>query len=123
MKNKKGFTLIELLVVIALLAVITTSISVATFEMLTDQQDSMDESEIENIENAACAYVEVYSKRSECVIEGANCTYKVTISELISSGYIDGNEIETSYVDEDGNEIENYVIVKWDDTGLKTCVY
>lgn len=114
MKNKKGFTLVELLVVIALIAVITTSISVAAFNMLQSQQETMAEDVIENLENASCTYAEVIDLRDTCDAPN-DCTKSIKVADLIANGYLD----EEDYSDYKNGE----VIVSWDNEGLKKCTY
>lgn len=111
MRKKNGFTLVELLVVIALMAVITTSISVAVFKMLSDQRDNISEAEIDNIETAACVYAEVYNLRDSC--NSSVCEISISIKDdLIPLGYLDNEDYDN-----------DNVTVSWDSNGLKTCTY
>lgn len=113
MMNKKGFTLVELLVVIAIIAVITTSISVAMVNMLDSQKESAIEDAEENIEAAACTYAEVYSLRDKCSDKN-DCEITITIED---------NLIPNGYLDDTGDYTSGNVVIKWDETGLKTCTY
>ncbi len=113
MRNKKGFTLVELLVVIALIAIITTSISVAMFEMLQSQKDKIEENSIKNIENAACTYAELNDLRNNCTDKN-NCEQNINISNLILDGKLDEEKYDKYK--------EKNVIIKWE-KGLKTCTF
>lgn len=108
--DKKGYTLIELLVVIALVAVLTTSITIAGLSMLKSQQETLSDLEIENIENAACLYADLNDLRNGCS-DSPVC--EIQVQTLIDNGFLDDDTAIGS----------NSVTISWDPDGLKSCTY
>lgn len=83
---KKGFTLIELLAVIALLGILATITIFATSNIISNSKESLSETQITSVENAAKIY---YLK--EGMSDNATC---VNVSTLIEGGYVDASEIK-----------------------------
>lgn len=78
MKNK-GFTLIELIVTITLLAIISITVGVSVSNMLANQKEKKAENMKEEIENAACVYVETVN----------DSLTEISLKTLIEEGLID----------------------------------
>ena len=83
---KKGFTLVELLAVIVILAVLALITTVAVNDILSDSKDTLSDTQKHNIEESAETY---YIK--EGMNADATC---ISISDLISKGYIDAKEVK-----------------------------
>lgn len=79
MMNNKGFTLIEILVVVALLAVISVTVGISMSGMLSRQEENKISKYEKTIENAACAYAEIYNIKDNA---------DVTIDTLIKEGLL-----------------------------------
>ena len=95
---KKGFTLVELLAVIVILGVIALITVVSVNNILSDSKDSLSATQKHNVEEAAKAY---YLK--EGMDEEDTC---ISISELISKGYIEAKEVKDPKTKEN---LEGYV--------------
>ena len=83
---KKGFSLIELLAVIILLGVIITLASIAVTTFRKNSEDSLKEQKIKYIETGALRWGEDHLNSLN-----SSCNY-VHVSELISGGYITGDD-------------------------------
>ncbi|MBE6161716.1 MAG: type II secretion system protein [Firmicutes bacterium] len=79
--NNKGFTLIELLVTISVLALISLVIGVNITSILRSTEKSNEDFEKEQIEKAACVYVDSQLCN--------NCNDNVSLSDLINNGLLD----------------------------------
>jgi len=84
--NKKGFTLVELLAILVLLSIIALITIVSVKNILSDSKNSLSETQVKNIEEAAKAYYlkegSLYS--NECV----------NVSKLIEKGYIESKDVK-----------------------------
>jgi len=96
--KKNGFTLIELLAVLIILAVIMLITVVSVNSVLNSTKSSLSETQIKKIEDAAKTY---YLKEGMSIED--TC---VSVSELITLGYIEGNEVKNP---EDNSEITGSV--------------
>ena len=79
---KKGFTLVEVLVVIVLLSIIIAIAIPSISKIRENIIDKEEQTQIKEIKSAASFYARD-EKKSNCCI---------TVSELISKGYLKGNE-------------------------------
>ena len=98
--KKNGFTLIELLAVLIILSVIMLITVVSVNSVLTSTKSSLSETQIKKIEDAAKTY---YLKEGMTIED--TC---IDISELITLGYIEGNEVKNP---EDNKNLEGYVSI------------
>ena len=101
--NKKGFTLVELLAVIVILGIIATITIFSVSDILTDSKNSLSQTQIKKVEESAKVY---YLK--EGMSNNDNC---VSISELISKGYIESKEVKDPKTKE---EINGYVKITYE---------
>ena len=116
MKNR-GFTLIELLAVIAILGVVGVIVTISfTVGLESTNQKGCDDF-VEEVEDAACVYVGLSSKKIECSKEHCD---PVSLQLLKEEGLIKSvNDACT------GKEIDESqtVSVKWDTNNEKHCEY
>ena len=82
---KKGFTLVELLAVISILAILAVITVISVNSIISDSENSLYDTQINNIKDAARAY---YLK--EGTDSNGVC---VNVSELIEKGYIEGSSV------------------------------
>lgn len=79
---KKGFTLVEMLAIIALLSIIVAIAVPSVTKLRQSVIEKEEQTQIKEIESAASFYARD-EKKSNCCI---------TVSELVSKGYLKGNE-------------------------------
>lgn len=106
--NKKGFTLVELMATIAILVLMSVIIGVNITSILRSTEKSEEDFNKEQIEKAACVYVD-----SDEFCPAKDCDDKVTINKLIETGLLDENVYK--------NETGNITVTRND--GLKECKY
>ena len=110
--NKKGFTLVELLATIAILVLMSVIIGVNITSILRSTEDTQENFDKEQIEKAACVYVDSSLNTNKCSSKSETC-YEVKVNDLILSGLLD--DIYESIKD-------NSITINWND-GEKTCTY
>ncbi len=111
--NKKGFTLIELMATIGILTLMSLVIGANIVSILRSTEKSNDDALKEQLENAACVYVD----SSLCSDKYNNCSTRssIEISDLIDSGLIE----ETKTI----KELTNKFIKVTRADGEKKCEY
>ncbi len=105
MKNR-GFTLVELLGVLILLAVILTLVFPSVLNLITNSRGEVKSLTNKLVENAANLYID--SNKDKFDEQNGN-SYCVTLSELVSEGYIK-SPIVFSDTDEDQTELKSVQI-------------
>lgn len=107
---KKGFTLIELIAVIALLGIVITITAINMVEMSKKSNKKLCEEKVTYIESAAMRWGKdnINSLSSICT--------NVSISSLISSGYLSGDGTDNNSIVVPGtkNPFSGYVCIKYE---------
>ena len=104
---KRGFTLIELLAVIVLLGVIVTIITSSVISTMNKSKESLSDTQIETIENAASRWVTLNADK----LPRENGKYvDVSIDDLASAGYLDASDLENP---SNGKKICGYVRITY----------
>ena len=115
--NNKGFTLIELIATIMILALVMSIASYSIINIINRSKEENYNYLLENIRNGAEVYYQEckYANNSGVTCTVNNGSYKITLGELLTSGYIKGNG-------KDNNN--NYIIVnpKNNDSDIGDCV-
>lgn len=121
--NRKGFTLIELLATIILLALVVGISSYAITTLIQNSKNRNYELLISNIKDASELY---YQECRYGDVSGIDCTketdnsYKVSLGELVSYGYLKGNDTVKS---ENTTINGKYTIVNpKDNKNISACV-
>lgn len=86
--NKKGFTLVELLATISILVLMSVIIGVNITSILRSTEDTQENFDKEQIEKAACVYVDSSLNENKCSAKSGSCS-EITVNDLISGGLLD----------------------------------
>lgn len=116
MKNK-GFTLIELLIVVAILSIIGVLVTVNLSSTMEDTNQKQCDEFVNEIENAACAYVGMSDKKIICTRTICN---PIKIQVLVEEGFI---KSEVDACTGDSINLNETVSVSWNSNGEKKCKY
>lgn len=116
MKNK-GFTLIEIIVVIGILGVISFIITISLTGTLNSTKKDECDNFVKEIEEAACAYASLNSKKIIC--DNNKCE-DIPLSLLVEEGLIIS---ETDKCTQKNLDLEATVSVEWNSKGDKICTY
>ena len=116
MKNNKGFTMIELLTVIVLLSVIATVTYVSIGSGMSSSKEKLYREQIKTLENAGRNWIVKNSglvdnavningtsciNNSTCFTSSDKSYYKLTFTELYTSGYIKSADVKDPKTEED----------------------
>ena len=115
--ENKGFTLIELLIVVTILGVVGVLASASFVNSMKDTNQKQCDSFVEEIQNAACAYIRMTDKKITCT--RTNCD-PIKLEVLINEGFIKSEIDACTGKDINRNQT---VIVTWDSDGEKQCEY
>lgn len=85
---KKGFTLVEILTVIIIISIITALVVPITLGIIQDTKQSVYDSQIISIQNAARGYI-TENVTSIPELELVSGTYTLTLRNLVDNGYIE----------------------------------
>jgi len=107
-KNNYGFTLIELLAVVVILALILLVAIPTVLDVISTSKDKAYESSVDLIENGSKLYFMANPSEDE-----------VTIVQLISSGYLEGQPLDPR----DNSDMEGVVILTTSNEGAPTYTY
>ena len=93
--NKKGFTLVELLATLTILVLMSVIIGVNITSILKSTEDTEEEFDKEQIEKAACVYVDsTKNANNDCTNTSAysstSCT-NINVNKLVGAGLL-GND-------------------------------
>lgn len=117
--NKKGFTLIELIASVAIMVILSIIVT-ASISRISQKQDAKRYATFkEQIENAACVYIDLSTHRLMKEACYNNCT--VNVGTLINDGLL-SSELVNPETEEPVDPTTN-VSVTWDNDGVKTCTY
>lgn len=116
--NKKGYTLIELIAVLVIVALISTIVILNFDNVFTKSNTKKDESFKNDLEKAACAYIDLdenTSFKNSCYPS----TCSVTVSQLVTSGMIADDMIDPVT----NNKVSQSLVIRvsWDSSGTKSC--
>lgn len=117
MNNKKGFTLIELLIVIAILGLLGIIVTINLNKTLNQANQKRCNAFVEELEDAACTYVELKDQEVLCNRENGCDSIKVGV--LLRAGLITSEK--NACTGEDINE-EDTVSITWNNNE-KNCHY
>lgn len=96
MNNKKGFTLVELLAVIVILSIIALIAVPGVFNAIEASRQKANVVQEKIIINAAKSYVaELTTPLMKLDEEGNAITHYITVTTLLDSEYIDGDDVES----------------------------
>lgn len=111
--NKKGFTLVELLATLIVLALVMSLGTYSITSIIKNSKEKNYKLLISNIKDAAESYYNEceYMPTIKCNEKGAG--YQVTLSELIASGFLKGN---------DEDDLNNKVIDPRNNTDISNCI-
>lgn len=104
MKNKRGFTLVELLAVIAILAIILTIVVSSVTNTISTSKDNLHDQQAKQLENSARMW---YLESDKDLSDNESC--KISVSDIISDGYIEGNDVIDPKT---GETMKGYVEIK-----------
>lgn len=124
--NNKGFTLIELIAAIVLLALVAGITTYSVTNIIRKNREENYNLLIKNINSAAETYYQECTYSKEVILDMMNddenafyafCDYNVSLGELVTYGYLQGNtKIEN------GNNKDKYKIVNpLDNSDISNC--
>lgn len=114
MKNNKGFTLVELLATLIVLALVMTLGGYSITSIIKNSKEKNCELLISNIKDAAESYYNeckyMPTKKCDDENEDGEEVYKVSLSDLVSSGFLKGNSEDDSTSNKVKNPVNNEYI-------------